>query len=438
MKYPAKKLICLIFAAVLSFTCATPAFAAINESLLGDGFYVNKEEDFKYQKYTLASGVYEEHFYLNNAAGDAPKRCFAVEIDLQNSNNSILAGYNDGDTDEWSLRSVRTQAKNMAAKHNVSVVCSINGGFYDTYTGEPYGLLVMSGKLCHTPTGKQPYFAILKNGTAVIRDAGVGTADVVEGVEGGQRLVKGGKNVAPTAKREPRCAVGVKADGKVVFFVGDGRQLKSVGHTYTELANIMIALGCVEAIEMDGGASATMLTLRPSETELTLHHIPSLGDERSVSSSLHVAVTPAPTASKITIGSSVDFADINGTSMINITDNTSVRAAKTGIAFSYAKNAAGKLVLAAATLATGMQLVLEKSGKIADTKTVIVPGDTDCDGTISAADARIALRASVGLETISDAAAAAASVDGSAGISAADARLILRASVALENSIKWL
>ena len=60
-------------------------------------------------------------------------------------------------------------------------------------------------------------------------------------------------------------------------------------------------------------------------------------------------------------------------------------------------------------------------------------GDADLDGKLSASDARIALRASVNLETLSGEAKTAADADMDGKISAADARLILRASVGLEN-----
>ncbi len=62
----------------------------------------------------------------------------------------------------------------------------------------------------------------------------------------------------------------------------------------------------------------------------------------------------------------------------------------------------------------------------------VLPGDVNLDGQITAADARLALRASVRLEALSDIQLLAADVDGKAGITAADARLILRASVGLE------
>ena len=62
----------------------------------------------------------------------------------------------------------------------------------------------------------------------------------------------------------------------------------------------------------------------------------------------------------------------------------------------------------------------------------VLPGDIDLDGKISASDARLALRASVGLEKLDEKQLAAADVDKNGKVTAADARLILRASVGLE------
>ena len=64
-------------------------------------------------------------------------------------------------------------------------------------------------------------------------------------------------------------------------------------------------------------------------------------------------------------------------------------------------------------------------------------GDVDGNGYIEAADARLALRASVGLETLSDEQTVIADVDGSGEVESDDARLILRASVGLEDPETW-
>lgn len=64
-------------------------------------------------------------------------------------------------------------------------------------------------------------------------------------------------------------------------------------------------------------------------------------------------------------------------------------------------------------------------------------GDVDFDGELTAADARLALRSSVDLETLSAAAFAAADVDKDGAVTAGDARLLLRASVGLEDASAW-
>ena len=68
------------------------------------------------------------------------------------------------------------------------------------------------------------------------------------------------------------------------------------------------------------------------------------------------------------------------------------------------------------------------------TRTVTHPGFGNVDSTegIGAGDARLALRAAVGLERLSETAAAAADVDNSGKVDAADARLLLRITVGLE------
>lgn len=61
-------------------------------------------------------------------------------------------------------------------------------------------------------------------------------------------------------KRHPRTAVGQREDGTLLFVVVDGRQpLLSVGMTLQELAKFMKDLGAVNAYNLDGGGSSTMV-----------------------------------------------------------------------------------------------------------------------------------------------------------------------------------
>jgi exopolysaccharide biosynthesis protein len=83
--------------------------------------------------------------------------------------------------------------------------------------------------------------------------------------------------------RQPRTAMGVTADGRMLLVVVDGRQPGySVGMTLQELADLMASLGAQNAINLDGGGSTAMWVngLRVSR--------PSDGFERGVGSALVV------------------------------------------------------------------------------------------------------------------------------------------------------
>lgn len=70
--------------------------------------------------------------------------------------------------------------------------------------------------------------------------------------------------------------------------------------------------------------------------------------------------------------------------------------------------------------------------KKSETGTVLLIGDANYDGSVTASDARIALRASVALEKTTSKLLKVSDIDKNGNISASDARLILRASVGLE------
>lgn len=69
---------------------------------------------------------------------------------------------------------------------------------------------------------------------------------------------KGGVN--PTSNN-PRTAIGATEDGKLIFFVCEGRNMTEgvAGLTTGEVAAVLQDLGCVEAINLDGGGSTCML-----------------------------------------------------------------------------------------------------------------------------------------------------------------------------------
>jgi hypothetical protein len=80
-----------------------------------------------------------------------------------------------------------------------------------------------------------------------------------EAIGGGPALVRGGKIIPfkGVQPRHPRSAIGWNDDTFFLVEV-DGRQSTSAGMTLPELADYMAKLGCREALNLDGGGSATL------------------------------------------------------------------------------------------------------------------------------------------------------------------------------------
>jgi exopolysaccharide biosynthesis protein len=57
----------------------------------------------------------------------------------------------------------------------------------------------------------------------------------------------------------PRTAAGRTADGDLILMVVDGRQPESRGATLDELADLMLGAGAVQALNLDGGGSSTLV-----------------------------------------------------------------------------------------------------------------------------------------------------------------------------------
>ncbi len=104
--------------------------------------------------------------------------------------------------------------------------------------------------------------------------------DMVDALGGGPVLVRRGRPVFrafeefPTdvlVPRQPRTAVGQRADGRILLVAVDGRQPGySIGMTTFGLAQTLVRLGAVTASALDGGGSTTMafdgkLLNRPSD-----------------------------------------------------------------------------------------------------------------------------------------------------------------------------
>jgi exopolysaccharide biosynthesis protein len=91
-------------------------------------------------------------------------------------------------------------------------------------------------------------------------------SDVNHAISGGPYLIKDGKiyvdskeeKLSSISGRHPRTAVGFTKDNRLIMVTVDGRQNKSIGVTFWELAEIMKNFGCWDAMNLDGGTSTQM------------------------------------------------------------------------------------------------------------------------------------------------------------------------------------
>lgn len=149
-------------------------------------------------------------------------------------------------------------------------IAGINGGgFYDPdgsgAGGIPEGMTVRDGEVLYAGEGGVYNFvgfdknAILHTGKmspADVRERGIqfgctfGPVLVANGEKNGETVLSSGIN--------PRTAIGQRSDGAVLMLVVDGRQAHSIGATYSDMADVMLAYGAVNACNLDGGSSSVL------------------------------------------------------------------------------------------------------------------------------------------------------------------------------------
>ena len=156
-------------------------------------------------------------------------------------------------------------------------------------------------------TGYESDYAFLNNinigetvtitNTAVDDSEGVWeTAYNAIGTSAGRLLKNGEIGSGFESGTAPRTAVGIKPDGKIIFYVIDGRQS---GHSYgvqnTTLAKRLKELGCVEALNLDGGGSTAMAGIFPGSDRVSVINSPSDGNLRACANYLFLKDNRTPT-----------------------------------------------------------------------------------------------------------------------------------------------
>ena len=156
----------------------------------------------------------------------------------------------------------------LCKKYNA--VGGINGGKYDDEAGmgtggQPEGVVISEGKLlCGDPNGYYTTYGFTNDNILVVGTMSPNHAlsmGVRDAVSFGPTLIVNGKPSAVSGASSglnPRTAIGQREDGAVLLLVIEGRQSYSIGASYSDLIDIMLEYGAVNAANLDGGMSSTM------------------------------------------------------------------------------------------------------------------------------------------------------------------------------------
>ncbi len=262
------------------------------------------------EKYTLAPGATETELVVNNKTGDDRKVVHYFEVDTKNPDIEVLPGYYaidkldpdnlalDGITDKKQFWNAKELTKTVAYYEGLgyNVVGAMNTALaYDS--DAPYGYMVMNGVVLGTPevhSGAKTYLAIDADGNCELRSMSTplnGTEVTAISANFGW-LVKDGefvdyKTLERTSSDASRSMIGIKEDGTLVFCQVDGRNAPiSTGLSNYEMGEMMLALGCVNAVNCDGGGSSTFVSKREGESSNIMRSVPSDGSERATINSV--------------------------------------------------------------------------------------------------------------------------------------------------------
>lgn len=211
--------------------------------------------------------------FADSVRQNPPEHIFVTKIDLADPRVGIVIAPGGPDPDgpgpwETALRTPSDIARTL------DLAVAVNGGFFahqmrdgdphHYFAGEPAraaNLVMIDGQIA----------TAAHDGAALVFDAqnhaSIGTinkevpASARQIIAGGDQIVLRGQNVGVDQDRAPRTSAGLADGGKtLVLLVVDGRRPEtSAGMTLKELAAAMIALGCTDAINLDGGGSSAMV-----------------------------------------------------------------------------------------------------------------------------------------------------------------------------------
>ena len=293
------------FLFVMMFVTSVAPVAAgamgFDETVTGDYYTVISQND-----YVLCDGATESEIIVNNDNGTRRQVLHIMEIDPNNPNVEVLPSYYQIDKDltdpsNWTAQIMEKQMDYYRDELGYNVVGGMNTSLaYDNEA--PYGVMVYNGQVLADGTvhpGAQTYLAVIKNEDGTVKFE---LRSASKGLQGDEWqaisanfgfAIQNGELVTKSVSRSDaadRSMIGIKADGTLVICQAEGRNAPyAVGLSSYEIGETMLALGCVWAVNGDGGGSSQFLTKREGESDYSLRNIPSDGTPRATINGIIIA-----------------------------------------------------------------------------------------------------------------------------------------------------
>jgi exopolysaccharide biosynthesis protein len=237
-------------------------------------------------------------------------RAYIVRIDLKAPGIAFTATPQSG-----SLETTSETTSQFAAGAGVRV--AINTNFFSpccATTPEPknvIGALVSKGVIVSAPDGEpgssEAVLAITRHNRATIAHVSeIDFSKAYTAVAGSAILVKDGVDVSAQSPNQgdplnpnPRTVVGLSKSGRYMYWaVIDGRVTGySLGTTNAQSAALMLALGCDDAMNLDGGGSSEIVRADKIGQPYIVNN-PSGGAERYSAAAMGVYALPLPFAGR--------------------------------------------------------------------------------------------------------------------------------------------
>ena len=164
-------------------------------------------------------------------------------------------------------RNITDTTSDMADENNA--VLAING---DYYGARQSGYVIRNSKLYRNTSGDRDALVIQKNGAfKFVAESETSAEQLLQAgalqvfsfgpvlLNNSEISVGENEEVGMAMASNPRTAVGYLGNNHYVFVVSDGRTSESAGLRLYELASFMKEIGVVDAYNLDGGGSSTMV-----------------------------------------------------------------------------------------------------------------------------------------------------------------------------------